>query len=71
MKEGGGLREFESPSKKRNVRKEFDFENLKNFWTKLNKKPSDSDKTNNEGIRNTTEPCHNLGQSAEIGENES
>ena len=75
FKEGGILSEFESPAKKRNIRKEidFDFDHLKKFWTNLNKKPGDkvTYETNNEGIRYTNKLCHNLGQSAEIGENES
>ena len=31
--EGGGLRAYESPAKKRNIRKDLNFEALRKFWT--------------------------------------
>ena len=75
LRDGGDLREYESPAKKRNLREEFDFENLKNFWTSKQNimKPSVRifEKTNDEGNRKVRQPCHNQGQPTEIGENES
>ena len=75
LRDGGDLREYESPAKKRNLREEFDFENLKNFWTSKQSimKPSVRifEKTNDEGNRKARQQCHNQGQPTEIGENES
>ena len=73
--EGGGLRAYESPAKKRNVRKDFNFEALRKFWTSAENtlKPSVpiTDKSDNIGVRDTSQHCHNQGQPTESGENES